>query len=89
MLHLGIIHNTKVKAMTSPHRHLFHLTCKASKYFFIGLFGVGIIGLIASTFGIFHLFVTLLPWLWIWFLRLGILIACLFTTVAITESLSS
>ena len=75
--------------MINPHSQLFRLACKAAKYFFVGLFGVGITGLIAVTFGISHLFVMLLPCLWTWLLRFGITIGCLFATAVIVESLSS
>lgn len=75
--------------MKSPHNRLFHLACKAAKYFFVGLLGVAVTGLITATFGIFHIFVLLLPWLWSWLLRLGITIGCLFATAVIVESLSS
>lgn len=73
----------------NPHSRLFYLACKASKYFLIGLFGVGITGLITVTFGISHVFLVMLPWLWHWFLRFGITIGCLFATAVIVESLSS
>ena len=75
--------------MTSPHNRLFHLACKAAKYFLVGLFGVAVTGLIAATFGISHLFIMLLPWLGSWLLRLGITIGCLFATAVVVESLSS
>jgi len=79
----------EVRAMASPHSRLFHLASTAAKYFFIGLFGVAVTGLIAATFGLSHIFVLLLPCLWRWLLRLGITISCLFATAVIVESLSS
>lgn len=75
--------------MINPHSQLFRLACKAAKYFFVGLFGVGVTGLIAATFGVSHVFVLLLPCLWIWIGRFGITIGCLLATAVIVESLSS
>ncbi|MBD2077081.1 hypothetical protein H6F86_24985 [Phormidium sp. FACHB-592] len=75
--------------MKNSHNRLFHLACKAAKYFFVGLFGVVVTGLLTAAFGIFHIFVLLLPWLWSWLLRLGITISCLLATAVIVESLSS
>ena len=71
------------------HSQLFRLACKAAKYFLVSCFGIGMTGLIAVTFGVFHVFVMLLPCLWNWLLRFGITIGCLFATAVITESLSS
>lgn len=79
----------EVRAMINPHSRLFYLACKAAKYFLIGLFSVGATSLIAATFGIFHVFLAMLPWLWYWFLRFGVTIGCLFATAVIVESLSS
>ena len=75
--------------MINPHSPLFRLACIAAKYFFVGLFSVGITGLITVTFGVSHLFVMLLPCLWRLGLWLGITIGCLFATAVIVESLSS
>jgi CBS domain containing-hemolysin-like protein len=79
----------EVRAMTRPHSRLFHLACKAAKYFFAGLLGVSVTGLIAASFGLFPIFAMLVPWLWSWLLRMGITIGCLFATAVIVESLSS
>lgn len=75
--------------MKSSHNRLFYLACKAAKYFLVGLFGVAVTGLLTAVFGLFHVFVWLLPWLWSWLLRLGITISCLLATAVIVESLNS
>lgn len=64
---------------------LFRLACHFLKYFLLGLFGFAIAYVASITFGAVNIAV-ILPFVFDWVWRLGLILFCLMATTMIFES---
>ncbi len=65
---------------------LFRLACRFLKYFFLALFGLAIAYVVSITFGVVNIAV-IVPLVFDWVGRLGLILFCLIAITVIFESL--
>lgn len=66
---------------------LFRTACYIMKHFLLFLVGLSMVTVIAGTFGILHLMVTIIFLIGPWLVRVGVAIFCLFAFGVILESI--
>ncbi len=71
----------------NQHSYLFRFVCRFVRLFLLTLFGLAIAYVMSFGFGVLDFAVVLLPIVFDWIWRLGVILLCLIATTMVVESL--